>query len=126
MKLLKQKLKSLAAFLAIVILAQGCMVYKGSISLDEAVAGRQKVKVTTSDNPKPMEFNRIELIDGEYKGLPKRYSPAAEVIIKKETITQIKEHDKTASTIISFTPLALIVGLGILLFSSESDNSNGE
>jgi len=126
MKLLKLKLKSFAAFLAILILSQGCTVYKGSISIDEAVAGRQKVKVTTSDNPKPMEFKRIERIDGEYKGLPKRYSPADEVVIKKETVTKIKEHDKTTSNIISFSPLALIVGLGILLFSSGSDDFNRE
>ena len=70
-----------------------------------------------------MEFKRIERIDGEYKGLPKRYSPAEEVVIKKETITQIKEHDKTMSNIISFSPLALILGLGIILFSSQGEDN---
>ncbi|MBL4662292.1 MAG: hypothetical protein JKY22_01725 [Flavobacteriaceae bacterium] len=122
MKLLKYKLKSFAAFLAIIILSQGCTVYKGSITLEEAVAGRQKVKVTTTDSPKPMEFRRIELINGKYKGLPKRYSQSDEVVIKKENITRIKEHDKTGSNLLTFSPLVLIVGLGILLFSNGGED----
>lgn len=125
MNLLKQKLKCLAVFLAVLMLSQGCTAYKGSITLDEAVAGQQKVKVTTSEYPKPLQFSRIEQVNGEYVGMPKRYGSSKAVILQKDKITQIKEHDKTTSNIITFSPLVLIVGLGIILFASESEDYNG-
>lgn len=122
MKLLQSKIKSVAVFLAILLLSQGCTVYKGSITLDEAVAGKQKVKVTTSEYPKPLQFSKIEQVNGKYVGMPKRYGSSKAVILQEDKITQIKEHDKTTSNIITFSPLALIVGLGIILFSSESED----
>jgi len=124
MKFLHSKIKSVAIFLAILLLSQGCTVYKGSITLDEAVAGKQKVKVTTSEYPKPLQFSKIEQVNGEYVGMPKRYGSSEAVILQKDKITQIKEHDKTTSNIITFSPLALIIGLGIILFSGESEDYN--
>ena len=125
MKLIKQQIKSITAFLAVLILSQGCTVYKGSITLEEAIAGKQKVKVTSSEYPKPLQFSRIELVNGEYVGMPKRYGSSTAVILQEDKITQIKEHDKTTSNIITFSPLALIVGLGIILFTSESEDYTG-
>jgi hypothetical protein len=113
--------RSTSLLLALLILFQGCSLYKGSITLEEAVASQKRVKVTTSENPKPFEFKRIELVNGEYKGLPNRYDHSGEKIIKKESITEIKEYDKTASNVVTFAPIAIIVGIGILLFSSSSD-----
>ena len=124
MKFLHSKIKSVAIFLAILLLSQGCTVYKGSITLDEAVAGKQKVKVTTSEYSKPLQFSKIEQVNGEYVGMPKRYGSSEAVILQKDKITQIKEHDKTTSNIITFSPLALIIGLGIILFSGESEDYN--
>ncbi|MEL6812977.1 MAG: hypothetical protein AAFP76_16755, partial [Bacteroidota bacterium] len=110
---------TLAVLLASLVFFQGCTVYKGSITLEDAVAQQKKVKVITSDNPKPFEFKKIERVDGEYVGIPKRYSQAENITLKKETITEIKEHDKTMSTIITFSPLAIIVGLGVILFGNS-------
>ena len=123
MKFLRSKVKLVAVFLAILLCSQGCTVYKGSITLDEAVAGKQKVKVTTSEFPKPLQFSRIEQVDGEYVGMPKRYGSSTAVILQEDKIKQIKEHDKTASNIITFSPLALILGLGIILFSSQDEGN---
>lgn len=106
---------------AFLLLLQGCTLYKGSITLDEAVKGQKRVKVTTTESPKPYEFKRIEFINGKYKGIPKRYDQSGDVIVKKETITEIKEYDKTGSNIVIFAPLALIIGLGIILFTSGRD-----
>jgi hypothetical protein len=105
--------------LALLLILQGCTAYKGSITLDEAVAGQQKVKVTTNDHPKPLEFSKIEKVDGNYIGLPKRYGTSEAVVLQKENITGIKEHDKTTSNIVTFSPLVLIAALGILLFSGD-------
>lgn len=122
MKKIKLHLRKVSWLFLIIMLSQGCTLYKGSISLENAVANQKKVKVYTSTNVKPYQFKRIEEDNGKYKGIPKRYSQASEVIVKKEDITLIKEHDKTASNIVSFTPLAIIVALGIILFSSEGEN----
>jgi len=113
--------QSASLLLALLILFQGCSLYKGSITLEEAVASQKRVKVTTSENPKPLEFKRIESVNGEYKGLPNRYDHSGEKSINKESITEIKEYDKTASNVVTFAPIAIIVGMGILLFSGSND-----
>ena len=112
-------MKATPILLAFLILLQGCSVYKGSLTLEEAIATQKQVKVRTTEYPKPLLFKRIEAVDGQYIGIPKRYSSSQAVVLQEEKITEIKEHDKTASTIISFTPLALIVAAGIILFSSD-------
>ncbi|WP_461302471.1 hypothetical protein [Aureisphaera sp.] len=117
----KYSLKLISLVLATLFLLQGCTVYKGSVTLEEAVNGQKKVKVITSDSDTPKEYEKINLVEGEYRGVPKRYSQGAEEVIDADKIVEIKEHDKTMSNIISFSPLAIIVGLGILLFSNGSD-----
>jgi len=112
-------MKTISILFVSLMLLQSCTAYKGSITLDQAVAGQQKVKVTTNDNPKPFEFSKIELVDGKYIGLPKRYKSTQAVELNKENITLIKEHDKTTSNIVTFSPLVLIAALGIILFSSD-------
>jgi hypothetical protein len=113
--------RSASLLLTLLILFHGCSLYKGSITLEEAVASRKRVKVSTSENPKPLEFKQIELVNGEYKGLPNRYDHSGEKIINKESITEIKEYDKTASDVVTFAPIVIIIGMGILLFSGSSD-----
>lgn len=113
--------RSASLLLALLILFQGCSLYKGSITLEEAVTSQKRVKVTTSENPKSLEFKRIELVNGEYRGLANRYDHSGDKIINKESITEIKEYDKTASDVVTFAPLAIIIGMGILLFSGSSD-----
>lgn len=113
--------RSASILLALLILFHGCSLYKGSITLEEAVASRKRVKVSTSENPKPLEFKRIELVNGEYKGLPNRYDHSGEKIINKESITEIKEYDKTASDVVTFAPIVIIIGMGVLLFVGSSD-----
>ncbi|NND62706.1 MAG: hypothetical protein HKN48_05885 [Flavobacteriaceae bacterium] len=122
MKVIAKSFQKLALFLAFLLMLQGCTVYKGSITLEEAVQLQKKVKVTTSENEKPYEFAYIEDRNGDYVGLPARYKQYGEVELQKDKITEIKEHDKTMSTIITFTPIAIIVALGVVLFTNESEN----
>ncbi|MEM7185292.1 MAG: hypothetical protein AAF466_01430 [Bacteroidota bacterium] len=107
--------------LVLLLLFQSCSLYKGSITLEEAVASEKQVKVTSTEYPKPLQFKKIEQIDGQYVGLPKRYSSTEAIVLQKEKITKIKEHDKTASNIVNFTPLVLIATLGIILFADGDD-----
>ncbi|MBX2826755.1 MAG: hypothetical protein KTR22_01245 [Flavobacteriaceae bacterium] len=121
MKSFNRSLRACSILLSVVFLLHGCTVYKGSVSLDEAVQGEKKVKIITSDSDTPKEYEKINLIDGEYRGIPKRYSQGSEEVIDTSKIVEIKEHDKTLSNIISFSPLAIIVALGVILFTNESD-----
>jgi len=106
---------------ALLLLLQSCTVYKGSITLEEAVSSQKKVKVYATSSEKALEFERIEKIDGAYKGIPKRYSQSQEVILDEENIRLIKEEDNTTSTIITFSPLVVIGILGMVLFSGDGD-----
>jgi hypothetical protein len=112
-------MKTTPILLALLVLLQGCSVYKGSLTLEEAISTQKQVKVTTSEYPKPLQFKRIESVDGQYVGVPKRYSSSQAIILQEDKISEIKEHDKTASNIISFTPLAIILAVGIILFSNS-------
>ncbi|MDC8002846.1 hypothetical protein POV27_02165 [Aureisphaera galaxeae] len=126
MKFMNLPTRMSSFLLALLFVLQGCTVYKGSITLEQAVNGQRKVKVITSDSDTPKEYEKITLVDGEYRGTPKRYSQGTEEVIDTSKIVEIKEHDKTLSTIISFSPLVVIVAAGILLFSSESENEDRE
>lgn len=119
MKTTAVHLRTISLLFTILILLQGCTVYKGNVTLDQAVTWEKKVKVMSSDNEEPYHFEHIKLRDGKYVGIPKRYSQSSEVILNPLNITEIKEHDKTLSTLISFSPLFIIAGLGIILFGSE-------
>ncbi len=123
MKSMNLSFRLASLLLSVLFVLQGCTVYKGSISLDAAVMKQQKVKVTTTESEKPLEFEKINLVDGEYRGIPKRYSQGTEVVLDKDSIVEIKEHDKTLSNIISFSPLVIIIAAGVLLFSNESESS---
>jgi len=64
MKTLKKQFKSVALILSMLILFQGCTVYKSvPISLEQAVQNESKVKVETKDN-RTMKFNRIGIENG--------------------------------------------------------------
>ncbi len=121
MRTMPKFFKRLACFLSFLLLLQGCTAYKGSITLQNAVQLQKKVKVTTTDSEKPYEFAYIEERDGKYIGQPARYKQYGEVELDEAKITQIKEHDKTVSTIVTFTPIAIIIAAGIILFTNESE-----
>lgn len=107
-----------ACLLSILILFQSCTAYKGSLTLEQAVLDRKKVKVTTTQVEKPYQFEYIENREGKYVGIPARYKDYGEVTLDASKIVEIKEHDKTASTLLTFTPIAILVGLGVVLFTS--------
>lgn len=121
MKFMNLPIRLSSLLLAVLFFMQGCTAYKGSITLDEAVNGEQKVKVITRDNGKSLEFEKITLINGEYRGVPKRYSQSSEVVLNPENIAHIKEHDKVVSNMVTFSPLIVIAVVGIILFTNSGD-----
>ena len=71
MKTLKNHLKVVALFFSVLILLQGCTVYKSSsVSLQQAAKSETKV-IVKENNSKAIKFDRIEVVDGKYVGVKK-------------------------------------------------------
>ena len=69
MKTINIHLKIVAFLISLMILLQGCTVYKSTtVTLDEAYKSQTKAKVITTDN-ETIKFKRIDVIDGKYLGV---------------------------------------------------------
>ena len=71
-KTIRKQFKSVVLILSMLILFQGCIVYKSvPISLEQAAQNETKVRVKTKTNEK-FRFNRIGVEDGKFYGVKKR------------------------------------------------------
>ncbi len=117
MKTIKKQLKSIALVLSILIVFQGCTVYKSvPLSLEQAVQIESKVRVKTNGNEK-FKFNRIGVEDGNYYGVKIRNSVFVKTPLDQNNIKTINEKDKTRSTLLSIGIPVVYVG-GILLLEA--------
>ena len=109
-------LKLVALFFSVLIMLQGCTVYKSvNVSLEQAVQNESKVKVITKSNEK-FKFNRIRIEESNYYG----YNNSERIPLDQNNIDTVKEKNKTLSTVLSIViPVFTIVGLlGILVAAS--------
>ena len=119
MKTIKEQFKSVALSLSMLILLQGCTVYKSaSVTLDEASKSETKVKVVTKSNEK-LKFKRIGVENGKYYGVRKVDGKMMKLILNTDTIKSIKEKDKTLSTVLSIGIPVVIVG-GLIAIAAAS------
>jgi len=90
--------KVLSQFLIILVLFQGCAVYQPSqITLDQAVASRNKIKVTTRDYGVNI-FHHIEKRDGAYFGFKSAHKDQV-YLIKEDGLTIVELKDKRKSNL---------------------------
>ena len=90
MKTIKNHLKVVSLFFSVLILLQGCTVYKsGPITLEQAVQEQKKVKITTLDNRKIL-FKKIVFKDGKYYGVKKLKDSTKDVLLFEKDITVLK------------------------------------
>ena len=109
-KTIKKQLKSIALILSMLILLQGCTVYKTTpITKEQAANEEQKVKVITKDNVK-LKFKRIAFENGKYYGVRKVDGKMMKLLLDTDAIESIKEKDKTLSTVLSIGIPVIIVG----------------
>ena len=122
MKTIKKQFKSVALILSMLIIFQGCTVYKSAnVSLEKAYNSQTKVKVKTKDN-QTHKFKRLEFEDEQYFGIKEFHKDDPNNLYKKKitktlldvnNIENIKIKNKTMSTILPFAiPVAI---LGILI-----------
>ena len=123
MKTLKNHLKVVALFLSVLILLQGCTVYKSSsVSLEQAEQNQSKVKVITKNNEK-LKFMRIGIENGNYYGIKKKNGVIVNTPLDQDFINIINEKNKTLSTILTIAIPVVIIGgiLGIMIADDLSD-----
>lgn len=109
MKKIKTQIKLIAFVLSVLILFQGCTVYKStSISLEEAVQLKRKVQISTIDNQK-IKFKRIVKSDGKYFGVKWLKENTKDIMVFENDVKKIKIENKTMSVIVSALPIALVL-----------------
>jgi hypothetical protein len=112
MRTLKVHLKVVALFFSVLILFQGCTVYKSaSVTLDEASKSNTHVRVKTFDN-QSLKFSRIEVVNNKIHGIKIHNGFTSITPIEKDNIEKIQLKDKTMSTFLSFT-IAGVIAAGI-------------
>jgi len=117
MKAIKIHLKAVALFFSILILLQGCTVYKSpNVTLEAAVRTDNKIKITTNDN-QTLKFKRIGFEDGFYFGVKKINGETIKTQIDEQKAEKVQLKDETLSAIITVLfPLALIGLLALILY----------
>ena len=119
MKTIKLHYRIIAFSFSILILFQGCTVYKSAnVTLDEAVIANTKVRVKTNDN-KTLRFEKIQLDNGVYYGMMYLNKSWVKIPVNEDNFDKIQVKDKTSSTILTIgIPLAIIGGaLGVIVLS---------
>jgi hypothetical protein len=124
MKTIKKQYKLIALVLSMLILFQGCTVYRSvSISLEQAVQNESKVRVKTNSNKK-LKFKRIGNENGTYYGVKKSNGVIVKTPLDHNIINSINEKDKTLSTILSIGIPVIIVG-GLIAVAGAGFGSVG-
>ena len=120
MKTSTRRLKVVALFFSVLILLQGCTVYKkANVTLEEAVTSDTKVRIKTNDN-QTLKFKKIGIENGDYYGLLNYKSAWVKTQINEGNIEKIQVKDKTASTILNIiVPLAILTTVIVTAPSSS-------
>ncbi len=110
--------KSKCLFLALMMLIQGCRVYKKeTMTLEDASAANVAIKLK-KNNGEEMTFTRIEKIDGEFFGIQESSQKIVQVPLKEEDIKELRLHNKAMSSVLG---LGLgIIGTLTVIFVSEA------
>ena len=119
MRTLKVHLKVVALFFSVLILFQGCTVYKNqNISLDQAAATKDKVKIVTKNN-QTVKYLNITKINQEYFGFKKVNGDLTKIPIQKEDIEIVRIKDKPMSAVVGVLTflggLIVATAVGVLI-----------
>jgi hypothetical protein len=118
MKTIKKQFKLITTILSVIILLQGCTVYKSAdVTLDEAAMSGTKVRIKTNDN-QTLKFKTVEVENGNYYGLLYFKNTWVKTELNKDNINKVQIKDKAVSTVLNIVvPLAII---GIIMEVSSS------
>ena len=119
MKTSTRQLKVIALLFSLLILLQGCTVYKSAnVSLEEAVRSDTQVRIKTNDN-QTLKFKNVEAENGIYYGNMYKKSTWVKTAINEDSIAIVQVKDKTLSTVLSIAIPLVIIG-GILVVAVDA------
>ena len=119
MKIIKAHLKVVALFFSVLILFQGCTVYKeANVTLEEAVRADTKVRIKTNDN-QTLKFKNVRVENEIYYGFMYKKSKWVKTAINEDSIAIVQVKDKTLSTVLSIAIPLVIIG-GILVVAVDA------
>ena len=91
------------------ILLQGCTVYKSaSVSLEQAALAQTKVKLETKSGEK-LKFRRIGVENGNYYGVKKVKGNIVKVPLETNYIKSVKLKDEFQSTVTAISITLIII-----------------
>ena len=100
--------KTLSFLLSLLILLQGCVVYKNTpVGLDEIAREKVMAKVVNRDGEKH-KFRYISVKDSEFYGIKKISGKLVNIRLNESEIDAIYPKNKTVSTVLELLSLALI------------------
>jgi hypothetical protein len=126
MKAIKIHLRIIAISLSMLMLLEGCTVYKSApVTLDEVSKSNNKVRIKTLNN-KSLKFDRIVVTtDNKIYGRSINKGEMNITPIDKDNIEKIQIKDKTMSTILSIAiPVIVSVGMLGIIVDQSLNNLN--
>ena len=113
MKTIQQHFKQGSFMLSLLILIQGCTVYKSAqITLEQAAKEEQKVKVITKNNQK-LKFEYIRFDNGQYYGVTRGKNIISQIPLEENMVKEVRLNDKTYTSIlvmfVTFTGLLSLI-----------------
>ena len=116
METIKTHLKVVALFFSVLILLQGCTVYKSAnVSLEQAVWADTKV-IVKENNSKAIMFDRIEVEDGNYFGIKKFKGDIIKMRLDEDNLSRISLKNKTMSTILTAASPVALIGVSLVIY----------
>ena len=110
--------KSFSITLSLLILLKGCVVYpKTPVSLQEIALEKTRSKVEFNEG-ETHKFKYITAKDKEFYGVKQISSELISIRLNPDEISAVYPKNKTASTLVTLGPLALITGLLVVVWVS--------
>ena len=120
MKAIKTHLKTVAQILSVLILFQGCTIYKSAnVTLEEAYKSETVIRVKTNEN-KTHKYDRVRFENDYYYGLLYKTGEDVKIRLDENKIKKIQVKDKTFSTFLPIGILVVISGVIIWAIGNSS------
>jgi hypothetical protein len=119
MKKNKNRIKHVSLLLSILIVFQGCTVYKSAnTTLDEAVKNKIKTKLETN-NGVNFKFKKIVFENDNYFGVRKVKGKTEKMQLNEKHINNIKLKDKALSTVLTIALPITVIAASVLIFQDN-------
>ena len=129
MKTLKKYIKPISLLFIVILIFQGCIVYKSKpVTLDKAVKANTQVKIKTKNN-KTIKFKKIVFEEGSYYGVNNFYKDDPFDVSKKveiktpievNIIESVKVKNKSMSTILPFATPIILLGIVVIGYTAPA------